>query len=103
MKGIAICSKGIEDITALEIKELINSKASIKNSCVTFNIKKLEDLCLLCYKAQSVDKILFLFDNFKFKNIDAIKEKIDKINLKKWLLILLDTTVCLVIYKKKAK
>ena len=71
MKGLAICSKGTEDITALEIKEFINSKAEIKDGCVIFNIKKQEDLCLLCYKAQSVDRILFLFDNFEFRNNDV--------------------------------
>jgi len=73
MKGLAICSKGTEDITALEIKEFINSKAEIKDGCVIFNIKKQEDLSLLCYKAQSVDRILFLFDNFQ-----------NSITLQKW-------------------
>ena len=89
MEGLAICSKGIEDITALEIKELINSKAEIKDSCVLFDIKRLEELCLLCYKAQSVDKILFLFNNFEFKNNDDLFEKIkeyaNKISLNEWL------------------
>ena len=37
MKALAICSKGIEDITALEIKELINSKAEIKESIAVKN------------------------------------------------------------------
>jgi len=82
MKGLAIISKGIEDIAALEIKELINSKAEIKDSCVIFNIKKLEDLCLLCYKAQSVDKILFLLDHFNLKDID---ERISQIKFDEWL------------------
>src|SRR3989338_2380603 len=85
MKGLAICSRGIEDITALEIKELINSKSEIKDSCVIFDVKKLEELALLCYKAQSVDKILYLFDSFKFKDIEEIKEKIGKIDIKSWL------------------
>ncbi len=87
MKGLAICSKGIEDITAMEIKELINSKAEIKDSCVIFDVKKQEELALLCYKAQSVDKILLLFDSFEFKNglFDKIKEKIGKIKLDEWL------------------
>jgi len=82
MKGLAICSKGIEDITGLEIKELINTKTEIKDSCVIFDIKKPEDLCLLCYKAQSVDKILFLLDHFELKDLD---KKIAKIEFDKWL------------------
>ena len=86
MKALAITSKGIEDITALEIKELISSKAEVKDSCVIFNIKKLEELCLLCYKAQSVEKILFLLDNFEFKDFNKeIKKAIAKIDFSKWL------------------
>jgi len=86
MKALAITSHGIEDITALEIKELINSKAEVKDSCVIFNIKKLEELCLLCYKAQSVGKILFLLDNFNFKDFNKeIKKAIAKIDFSKWL------------------
>jgi len=89
MKGLAITSKGIEDIAALEIKELIKAKSETKDSCVIFNIKKLEDLCLLCYESQSVDKILFLFDSFNFKNFDDSIEKIKKIigsvNFSEWM------------------
>jgi 23S rRNA G2445 N2-methylase RlmL len=86
MKALAITSRGIEDITALEIKELTNTKAEVKDSCVIFNIKKLEDLCLLCYKAQSVEKILFLLDNFNFKDFNKeIKKAIAKIDFSKWL------------------
>jgi len=82
MKGLAICSKGIEDIAALELKELIKAKAQIEDSCVIFNIKKLEELCLLCYKAQSVEKILFLFDHFELKDLN---KTIKKIKFDKWL------------------
>lgn len=89
MKGLAITSKGIEDITALELKELVNSKAEIKDSCVIFNIKKLEELCLLCYKSQSVEKILFLFDYFDFKDDNELNKKIEetikKTKLNDWL------------------
>ena len=82
MKGLAICSKGIEDIAALELKGLIKAKAQIEDSCVIFNIKKLEELCLLCYKAQSVEKILFLFDHFELKDLN---KTIKKIKFDKWL------------------
>jgi len=40
---------------------------------------------LLCYKAQSVNKILFLFNNFKFKEIEDIKKEVDKIDFSGWL------------------
>lgn len=89
MKGLAITSSGIEDISALEIKELINSKAEVKEGCVIFDIKKLEELCLLCYKAQSVEKILLLFDYFGFKDHDdlnnKLKQAIGKIKFSDWL------------------
>jgi 23S rRNA G2445 N2-methylase RlmL len=89
MKGLAITSKGIEDITSLEIKDLIKSKGEIKDSCVIFNIKKLEDLCLLCYRSQSVDKIMLLLDNFDFKDnkdlVKKLKSKLNKIKLSDWL------------------
>src|SRR3989344_3946746 len=88
MKAIAITSKGIEDITALEIKELVKAKTQVKESCVIFEPKKPEDLCLLCYKAQSAEKILFLFDCFDFNNnelFEDIKKHIEKIDFGKWL------------------
>lgn len=88
MKALAITSKGIEDITALEIKELVKAKTQVKESCVIFEPKNLEDLCLLCYKAQSAEKILFLFDYFDFNDNDffaALKKNIEKIDFDKWL------------------
>lgn len=81
MKGIVITHKGIEDISAKEIKELINSKSEIKDSVCIFNIKKLEDLCLLCYKGQSFIKILYLIDSFKFKDFDDLIKKIGNKNI----------------------
>jgi len=87
MKGLVITSKGIEDIAALEVKELIKAKASVKDSCVVFDVKKLEELCLLCYKGQSVEKVLFLFDSFEFKGdiLSEMKKVVSKLELSDWL------------------
>ena len=86
MEGLAICSKGTENIAALEIKELIKSNAKVLDSCVLFDIKKLEDLCLLCYKAQSIEKVLFYFNNFEFDKLqEKLKETIKNINFGQWL------------------
>lgn len=87
MKGLAITEKGIGDITSLEIKELINTKTEVKESYVIFNIKSLKDLCLLCYKCQSVSRILFLLDDFKIINnlLNTAKGKIEKIDFSDWL------------------
>ncbi|MAG08588.1 hypothetical protein CMO89_03880 [Candidatus Woesearchaeota archaeon] len=87
MQALAITSKGMEDIAALEIKELIKAESSVKESCVMFEPKKLEDLCTLCYKAQSVSRILVLFHHFKFKDKADLLKKInlEKIDYNKWL------------------
>ena len=89
MKGLAITSKGIEDIAALEIKEIIKAETEIKESCIIFQTKEFLDLCALCYKAQSLEKILLLFDYFNFNSPDDFYKKINeivkKINLKDWL------------------
>ncbi len=85
MKGLAITSKGIEDIAALEIKELIDAKCEIEETCVIFDFKKFEDLCLLCYKAQSVDRILYLLGDFEFDNFfDNFKNHIEKLKFDGW-------------------
>jgi len=86
MKSLAITSKGIEDTASTEIKELINSKCKIEESCVVFDFKKFEDLCLLCYKSQSVDRIIYLIDKFEFKNFSEDFERfLDKSDLSEWI------------------
>ena len=40
MKALAVASVGIEDICALEIKELIGSSSKLSKSCVEFDFKK---------------------------------------------------------------
>lgn len=80
-KGLAICEEGFEDVSALEIKELIGADCSIEKGAVIFNIKKLEQLCKLCYKAQSIRRVLLLLAEGNFKDIDEIKNRIKEINL----------------------
>ena len=79
MKALAITHKGIEDITSLEIKELVKAKnLKQEESCVSFEIKSMDDLALLNYKSQSVYKIIYLFDSFKIKKLEDIKKSIQK-------------------------
>lgn len=85
MQGLAIVNKGIEDTAALEIKELIKASSEIRESCVIFSIKDFDDLAKLCYTAQSVSRILFLLDYFKIKNIEDIREKVERMNFDKFL------------------
>ena len=85
MRGFAIVSKGIEDIAALEIKELINTKCEVEQGCVIFEIGNISDLCLLCYKSQSTDRILYLICSFEFNNFFNEFEKfIDNSEINKW-------------------
>jgi len=85
MKGAVIVSKGLEETASLEIKELIGGTPLSKERVVIFDIKKLEDLCTLCYKTQSASRVLLLLDNFKSKDIlEVIEEKINDLDIKKW-------------------
>src|SRR3989338_2763717 len=85
MKGLAITSKGIEDTAANEIKELIGAKCHAQEACIVFDFEKFEELCLLCYKSQSVDRIIYLIDNFEFKSFNDDFEKfLGKLNLSEW-------------------
>ena len=88
MKGLAITSKGIEDTASVEIKELIGAKCHIQDCCVAFDFEKFEELCLLCYKSQSVDRIIYLIDNFEFeiKNFSNEFEKFfQKLDISEWI------------------
>lgn len=87
MKALAITDKGLEDVSLLEIKELIKVRGRVVDSGVVFDYKKKEDLYLLCYKGQSFFKILELIDSFSVEKdlIKGIKEKVKKIKFGKYL------------------
>ena len=86
MKGLVITSKGIEETAAKEIKELVNAKSKIEECCVVFDFNKFNDLCLLCYKSQSIDRVLYLIGSFEFKDFFADFEKfIGKLNFDGWI------------------
>ena len=90
MKAIAITHKGTEDIAALEIKELIKATSKINETVVLFEPKNMIDLCKLAYKAQSISRVVYLFDELKIqtdfnKILKAIEAEIKKINFDKWL------------------
>jgi len=90
MKAIAITHKGIEDIAALEIKELIKVNSKVNETVVLFEPKKIIDLCTLAYKAQSIIKVICLFNEFKIQAdfneiLKTIEKRIKKISFDKWL------------------
>jgi len=75
MKGFAITSKGIEETACMEIKELINAGCRAEDSCVIFDFRKFEELCMLCYKCQSADRIAYLIGSFEFRDFFNDLEK----------------------------
>ena len=86
MKGFITTHKGMEDIAALEVKELIGSNPKINEACIVFDIKKYEDLFKLCYKCQSSTGIYYLFCEFDYKDIFIDFDKnIEKIDFNEWL------------------
>lgn len=84
MKAIAICLKGLEDVSILEIKELIGKKAKKETDSVVSFEGSEDDLCLLCYKGQSFSRILALLGHFEAKNLDEIKAKALKVKYSDW-------------------
>jgi 23S rRNA G2445 N2-methylase RlmL len=60
MKGIGICLRGMEEIAALEVKELLGAISVIESTVVTFDINSQEELAKVCYRSQSLTKALLL-------------------------------------------
>jgi len=78
MRGFIITPIGVEDLCAKEIKELINVECNVVMGGVEFSFDDYSQLCLLCYKAQSVERVLLLIDSFSFNELEDIKaDKID--------------------------
>lgn len=85
MKAIALTNKGIEDISAAEIKEFTNLSTEIKDGFVIFEFNDFKDIFSLGYKGRSFNKIILLLDNFKFTSKEDINNKIKDIDINDWL------------------
>lgn len=86
MNGLVITSKGIEGVAAKEIKELINADCRPEECCVVFDFKKFSELCLLCYKSQPIDRVLYLLGSFEFDDFFADFEKfVAKLSFDDWI------------------
>lgn len=83
MKALAITHKGCEDICQKEIEELSGSECKAEDSAVLFEVAKKETLFEICYRAQSVSKIMILLGIFNFKKIDDLK-KIEEVDIKEF-------------------
>ena len=84
MKGILITNKGLEKVSAKEIKKILKTKSIIKESLVEFEINDCRDLCKIAYRSQSARRVILLLKKFKIESLDDL-EKIQIKELDKWL------------------
>ncbi|MBS3132100.1 methyltransferase [Candidatus Woesearchaeota archaeon] len=87
MEALGIVDKGFEDIALMEIEELIGAKGKQRKGCVLFETKKTEDLARLCYRSQSLNRVVLLISKFNVNDnlLKKAKEEIEKADLSKWL------------------
>lgn len=81
MKAAALTNKGMEEIAADEVKEMIGIKTITEPFCVIFDVERYEDLFKLCYLARSITKVCILLDCFQFKNLEDVTARIQKLKL----------------------
>lgn len=86
MKGLIITSKGVEETAAIEVNELIGAECKAQEGCVIFDFGKFSDLCLLCYKSQSADRVILLIGSFEFADFfTELKKFIDESEFDEWI------------------
>lgn len=82
MKFLATTIKGLEDVSSKEIEELLDAKIIEKsNGKIIFESEEE----FLIRDLKSIDKVLLLIDKFKFDNLNDIKDKVSKANIKDYL------------------
>ena len=86
MDAIGLTFKGMEDIAAQEIFELIGKKAETRDSFVQFEASE-EEICKICYLSQSFTKIIAIIGKININAFDEnkIADMIKSCNIKKWL------------------
>ena len=85
MKGFLLTNKGMEDIAALEVNEIINKKSRLNDGCIIFDINNFEDLFKLCYLSQSASGVYLLLLEFEYKDLfNDFKKNVEDIDFKEW-------------------
>ena len=90
IKSLAICLHGFENVTSTEIKELTGYECEAIKGAVRFTAKDMKDLFRLCYRAQSVYRLLIglgeceVSDSFD-KTCENIKDLVENAEFSKWL------------------
>lgn len=59
IKALAVVPRGMEDVAAREIEEILKAKASCLDMAVRFEVKDLLELCRFTYLTQSAARVLF--------------------------------------------
>jgi len=86
MKGFLTTYKGMENIAALEVNELIGKKPKISETCIVFEINKFEDLFKLCYHSQSATGIFYLLHQGNYNNLfEDFRKIVPNIKFDEWL------------------
>ena len=90
MKGVAICLRGLENVCANEVKEIIKCKSKVNDTALVFDIKSQNDLAKFTYLSQSAVKVLYLLDEIKVDNdlnitLKELEKNIKKIDFGDWL------------------
>lgn len=73
MKALALTFSGITDICAAEIKELIGADGTQTQEGVLFDAE-LEDIFIVCYRAQSVSRVLLVLSEGTLDALSVPKE-----------------------------
>jgi len=87
MKALAITNIGIEDVASREVMEILGVEPSVRKGCVLFGVKDAVDLCKLCYKAQSLSRVILLLGMFNFKGnpFEHLKNELRNTGIEEWI------------------
>jgi putative N6-adenine-specific DNA methylase len=77
LRGFAISEPGLEDVSVIELKELVDRDGKKGNGVVTFPLENTDELAHLCYRAQSMKRVCLLIAQFTSKDIlSAVENKL---------------------------
>lgn len=90
MKSFALTNRGIEDLAAQEIKELIKAESEVEEQIILFETDNYEQLVELSYRAQSLSRVLVLLNTFAVggqidETLNNISAALEKSDLYSWL------------------
>lgn len=72
----------MEDITSLEISEMLGIEAEIRDGCCLFECPE-EDLAKYCYNAQAANRVIAVLDEFKIEKTDDLR-RLEETDFSSW-------------------